>query len=296
MKSTKIFIVAIFCSAAVGLTVCLSPDRQDAEASVKPDQITWEGQKDFRWPEGKRAAISLSFDDGHPTQIDCAIPILDKYGVKGTFYVLKSRVEKRLAGWQKAVANGHEIGNHSLNHPCSGNYHSPGPRRKMALENYTLEMMQHDLDGARAAIERLLGVRPTTFAYPCGQKFVGRGKDIKSYVPLVAERFIVGRGWLDERPNDPAFCDLAQVMGMRCDSLDFEEVKNLVDWVAAEGRWLVLVSHRVGEPAPGLTTDASILEKLCEYVQDPANGLWIDTIEAVGKYILEQRAKNLGQN
>jgi len=166
----------------------------------------------------------------------------------------------------------------------------------MALENYTLEMMQHDLDGASAAIERLLGVRPTTFAYPCGQKFVGRGKDIKSYVPLVAERFIVGRGWLDERPNDPAFCDLAQVMGMRCDSLDFEEVKNLVDWVAAEGRWLVLVSHSVGEPAPGLTTDASILEKLCEYVQDPANGLWIDTIEAVGKYILEQRAKNLGQN
>lgn len=68
------------------------------------------------------------------------------------------------------------------------------------------------------------------------------------------------------------------------------DITGLVDRAVAEGRWLILVSHRVGKPAPGLTTDASVLEKLCEYIQDPAKGLWTGTVSEVGGYILTQRA------
>ena len=77
---------------------------------------------DFQWPEGKKMAISLTFDDARLTQVDKGIPILDQYGVKATFYVSPASMKQRLDGWKKAAANGHDIGNHSMVHPCSGNF------------------------------------------------------------------------------------------------------------------------------------------------------------------------------
>jgi peptidoglycan/xylan/chitin deacetylase (PgdA/CDA1 family) len=155
----------------------------------------------FQWPEGKRAAVSLSFDDGRESQIDMGLPLLKRLGLKVTFYVNPAAVEKRLHGWKQAAADGHEIANHSLTHPCTGNYAFSAGN---ALENYDLTMMARQLDGANERIQQLLGITPSTFAYPCGLKFVGRGREVRSYVPLVAERFVVGRGYLDEAPNDPA--------------------------------------------------------------------------------------------
>jgi peptidoglycan/xylan/chitin deacetylase (PgdA/CDA1 family) len=193
-----------------------------------------------------------------------------------------------LAGWKKAVANGHEIGNHTAKHPCSGNF---SWSREKALENYSLPEMQRELDQANAAIERLLGVKPTTFAYPCGQKFVGRGLSVKSYVPLVAEQFIVGRGAFDEVGNDPNFCDLAQATGVSLDGLDFDQAKQLIDKAAAEGRWLIFFGHEIG-PVGHQTIATSTLQALCRYAQDPANGLWIDTVETIGRYILKERTQN----
>src|SRR5215467_12927366 len=64
----------------------------------------------FKWPAGKKAAISLTFDDARLSQVDVGTALLDKYGVKATFFVVPSGVEQRLDGWKKAVANGHEIG------------------------------------------------------------------------------------------------------------------------------------------------------------------------------------------
>jgi peptidoglycan/xylan/chitin deacetylase (PgdA/CDA1 family) len=239
----------------------------------------------FRWPEGKRVAVSLSFDDARASQVDVGVPLFDKHGVKATFYVSPRSLQKRLDLWKKAAANGHEIGNHSSSHPCTANFSFS---LKNALENYTLPMMEKELDGANAEIERLLGVKPVTFAYPCGQKFVGRGVDVKSYVPLVAKRFLVGRGFRDEAANDPALCDLAQLLGMESDGLTFEQMKDLVARAAARGGWQVFAGHEVGKPA-NQTTQAAPLEQLLQYAADPANGVWIDTVEAVGKYIRAQR-------
>ena len=285
MKDARISVVIILCCAAVGLTGCCSSCREGAEAAAKLDQIAWKGQDDFHWPEGKRAAISLSFDDARLSQVDRGLPILDASGVKATFYVMAQQVERRLSSWKKAVANGHEIGNHTLKHPCTGNFGA----RENGLEGYNLEKMDRELGEASDAIEGLLGVRPATFAYPCGQKFVGRALAVKSYVPLVARRFIVGRRAYDEVANDPAFCDLAQAMGLDLDGLDFEQARLQIDKAAAQGRWLIFFGHEVGEPEHQ-TVRASTLEAICQYAQDPANGLWIDTVEKVGEYILEQRA------
>src|SRR5262245_66282298 len=74
----------------------------------------------FTWPDGKRAALSLSFDDARQSQVDVGVTLLDKHKVKATFYVVPSAVERRLEGWKKIVERGHEIGNQSLNNPFAG--------------------------------------------------------------------------------------------------------------------------------------------------------------------------------
>jgi hypothetical protein len=75
----------------------------------------------FSWPEGARAAVSLSYDDALDSQLDHAIPALDRAGLKGSFYLQLSNpaVARRMAEWRAAAARGHELGNHSLFHQCS---------------------------------------------------------------------------------------------------------------------------------------------------------------------------------
>ncbi|HEV2379260.1 MAG TPA: polysaccharide deacetylase family protein [Terriglobia bacterium] len=241
----------------------------------------------FQWPEGRRVAVSLSFDDARLSQIDRGLALLNQHHVKVTFFVTSNNIMPRLEGWKKAVADGHEIGNHSETHPCTGNY---AFSRHNALEDYSLQMMAAQLDGANAEIERLLGVKPRTFAYPCGLKFVGRGANVKSYVPLVAERFVAGRGYLDESANDPAFCDLAQAMGTPFDHMDFEQMKDLVDGAAKERRWVIFVGHEIGQRGHQVT-DAAALAKLCDYLTNPASGVWVGTVQEIAEYVIRQRAR-----
>lgn len=239
----------------------------------------------FSWPEGKQVAISLTFDDGRASQVEGGTTLLDQYGVKGTFYVVPSALEKNVVGWKEAVANGHEIGNHSLNHPCTGNF--PWARNK-ALENYTIEQMREELVEANKQIRNLLGVDCKVFAYPCGQTFVGRGKDTKSYVPVVADLFHSGRGWLDEGPNDPAFCDFAQLTGIESDGKDFEQILPIIEAAKKNNQWLVLAGHEMNESGVQ-TTRLSMLKRLLEYAQDPANGIWIAPVGTVAQYVETHR-------
>ncbi len=260
------------------VVACLLAPRGELSAQNAPSA--------FHWPADKRVAVSLSFDDARSSQMDAGVPLFDKYGAKVTFYVNPKNLEKRLDAWKKAAAKGYEIGNHSSTHPCSGNF---SWSRNNALENYTLAMMEKELDGANADTVRLLGVKPTTFAYPCGEKFVGRGADTKSYVPLVAKRFRAGRGFRDEAANDPVFCDFAQVLGVDSDGMSFEDMKKAVLEAGKEGGWLVLAGHEIGS-AGYQTTEAAVLEQFLKYALEPANGIWLDTVDTISKYIQAQRA------
>lgn len=233
------------------------------------------------WPEGKRAAVSLSFDDARPSQVDTGLAVLDRFGAKATFYVVPVRVEPKLDGWKRLVASGHEIGNHSLRHPCTGNFEWS---RDAALEDYTLPQMREELIQANRRLDEMLGVEPVTFAYPCGQTFVGRGRSTRSYVPLVAELFLAGRGWLDETPNDPMFHDPAQVSGMSMDGMDFPEVKALIEGARESGQWLVLAGHEMRSSGPQ-TTRIEMLEELIPYLQDSENEIWFETVGAVARYL-----------
>jgi hypothetical protein len=133
-----------------------------------------------------------------------------------------------------------------------------------------------------------LGVKPKVFAYPCGSTFVGQGVNTKSYVPLIAELFLAGRGWLDEGPNNPSFCDFAQLTGMEMDGKDFDQILPLIENARKTGAWLVLAGHEMGDSGEQ-TTRLSMLKKLIEYAQDPANGIWIAPMGTVAKYVKDHR-------
>jgi peptidoglycan/xylan/chitin deacetylase (PgdA/CDA1 family) len=75
----------------------------------------------FPWPDGIKCAVSLTFDDSRLSQIDMGIPLLDRFNIKGTFYITPDLTEKHLPDWIEASENGHEIRNHTMTHPCTGN-------------------------------------------------------------------------------------------------------------------------------------------------------------------------------
>lgn len=109
----------------------------------------------------RRAAVSLTFDDGIQEHFTLVAPHLDAYALKGTFginglYVgdLDDHFAPRLT-WEKCrqmAANGHEICNHSWSHP-----------NLMSVDSCTLvsEVSKND-----SIIEAEIGVRPTSFLYP----------------------------------------------------------------------------------------------------------------------------------
>ena len=66
----------------------------------------------FHWSAGKKAAISLTFDDATSSQVDAGLPILDRFGVKATFYLSPNNIAVWQDAWRKAAAHGHEMGNH----------------------------------------------------------------------------------------------------------------------------------------------------------------------------------------
>ena len=227
------------------------------------------------WPAGKRAAVSLSFDDARPSQLSEGLPVFAESNTKVTFFLTTGNIGTHAADWRRAAEAGHEMGNHTVNHPCSGNFAWSAPR---ALEDATLSTMRTEMTEASSAIEQATGVRPVSFAYPCGQTFVGRGRQVASYVPVVSELFVAGRGWLNEGPNDPVRVDLAQVFGYPMDDVEFEALRPAVDDAIERGQWLVLAGHDIGAGPGHQVTRVSMLRALLAYIQDPSRGVWVDTI------------------
>lgn len=99
--------------------------------------------------------IALTFDDGpDPHSTVQILEILKKYNAKATFFMLGSRVEY-YPDTAKAVKDaGHEIGNHSWNHPD--------------LSKLPLAKALEEINRTKAIIEKVTGEKPTVFRPPYG--------------------------------------------------------------------------------------------------------------------------------
>jgi len=120
------------------------------------------------FPEGKRKALTLSYDDG-VEQDKQLIPLLNKYGVKATFNLNSGCYPEEDVKWPegqihrrmpKSVVtelyknSGHEVAAHGLTHPW--------------LDQCPVGVAAHEIVEDRKNLEQQFGVLVRGFAYPFG--------------------------------------------------------------------------------------------------------------------------------
>lgn len=125
---------------------------------------------------GKKSAVVLTYDDALNVHLDNAVPLLDSLGLRATFYLSGyfPDCRERLNDWRKTAAKGHELGNHTLFHPCIGN--QPGREwvnRDYDMSKYTVVRMVDETRMNNVLLQALDGKTERTFAYTCGDMKVG---------------------------------------------------------------------------------------------------------------------------
>ena len=64
-----------------------------------------------------KKAVYLTFDDGPiPRVTPWVLDVLDKYGIKATFFMVGDNIRKHPDEFRMVVERGHRIGNHTFNH------------------------------------------------------------------------------------------------------------------------------------------------------------------------------------
>lgn len=140
------------------------------------------GQGSILKTNEKRTIICLTYDDALDSHLSTAIPQLDSLGLKGTFFLnsLKGSPEVigmgdiSILGWKKAAQRGHELGNHTLFHPCSEKF---GWSKEFAIEGYTTDRLLREIEAANSFLSMLDEKRTVrAFAFPCNNTIVN-GED-----------------------------------------------------------------------------------------------------------------------
>ncbi|HCL30857.1 MAG TPA: hypothetical protein DIC52_20795 [Candidatus Latescibacteria bacterium] len=239
------------------------------------------------WPDGCKAAVSLTFDDGARSQLQEAVPRLDDAGLAGTFYLNPYRGEWETVAdqWRQVGLNGHELGNHTTRHPCSCNYHF---NDAFCLEKISLQEMADTIDAAQVALDQLHpeGRDKRSFCYPCYQSFVGAGANRQSYVPVVAERFRAARAG-GERPNDPSITDLHCLMSYAAEGADADDLIGYAQTAAQDGAWAIYTFHGVG--GDHLSVQAEAFSDLTRYLVDQRHRFWTASIIDVADHVHARR-------
>jgi peptidoglycan N-acetylglucosamine deacetylase A len=92
-----------------------------------------------------RKAVALTFDDGpSPKTTPVALDLLKKYNAKGTFFMVGHDVEGNEDIIKRVIAEGHQIGNHSWDHPV--------------LTKISLEKAKSQINDTTAALKKASGL------------------------------------------------------------------------------------------------------------------------------------------
>jgi peptidoglycan/xylan/chitin deacetylase (PgdA/CDA1 family) len=253
------------------------------------------------WPGTCVAAVSLTFDDGLGSHLSRALPALDERGLRGTFYLNPRGSEEdprrplpwreKLAPWGSASAAGHEMGNHTLRHPCSLNIDTSGWQPDANLRSWTLDRIEADIAEAQRRIAAAFPAqRATSFAYPCYESTLGSGADRVCYTPVVARYCNAGRagGALSGNlANDPPFCDRFHLSSWPAERLSGPTMIGLVERAAALGRWGIFTFHGVDEGH--LSVSAADFAELLDHLARRRDAVWVAPVAEVADLLAGQR-------
>lgn len=246
----------------------------------------------FPWPDGQRAAVSLSYDDALPSQLDHAIPALDRHGLKGTFYLTLAAdpVRDRLEDWRAAARNGHELGNHSLFHQCS----AAGPGREWVqpeqdLDATTAAQMRAQVALANTMLHAIDGSTEFTFTAPCGDRRAADGEYIGLVAPLFLGVKLVG-GTVVE---DMWTLDRAAVPVTVPVDAGGDELIALVEEAGRRGTMVNFTFHGIG--GDHLAVGNAAHEQLLEHLARHRDRYWTDTFRNQMRWVRDRQAEAAAQ-
>ena len=232
----------------------------------------------FAWPNGAQAAVSLTYDDGLPSQLDNALPVADRLGLKITFFISEGwpTFAAQTPRYIAAVAEGHEVASHTVKHPCG-----------TTLQSYTLQSMGQELDASIATLKSFGATGPLTFAYPCGNTTVGTTN--QSYIPEVTQRFMAARGVAGVIAN-PKTVDLTNTPGLfNSDTVTGDALIASVTQARAQGGWVIFGFHGISATGEYLITPQPSHDALAEYLAANKNAVWTAPFRDIASYVARCR-------
>lgn len=178
-------------------------------------------------PEISNGQVSLTFDDGFVSQVNAALPILDKAGYKGTFYIISGHLgDPEYMTWEQVQAlqaDGQEVGSHTVNHK-----HLP----QLSYADQLAEI------GGSVPQFEAHGIHPVSFAYPFGDYNDGAIKASKE------------AGFRSARTVNALLngMDKYRLQGYPISNRTTPgEMKIAIDKARRDGTWLILIWHRIDE-------------------------------------------------
>ena len=227
------------------------------------------GYEIANWQNFSTSAVSYTFDDNLPEQFSVAMPLLDKYGFKATFYLITD--------WTKyiaASANGHEIASHSIKHKN--------------LNTLSIIDQDTELKESKALIRsKIKSADCVTFAYPYS---------LSGDQATVAKYYIAARNtWGSTMPttSDDFYKIGATITGKTSSVQTATQFNDRANLAKSSKGWCVFVIHAIDNGTGYSPTKSIELESHLSYIYANKTDFWVATLENVVKYIKERKAVSI---
>ena len=233
--------------------------RLPAEAErTASDRATGVSASICRWYGGRDAALSIRFDDSHPTHLKTAVPILRECGFRATFMINPGTPDflAHRAEWEACARRAeHEFANHTLSHRGAT----------------TDEEVEREIGQVSEYIWRLFPERSRLVALNCGGGTVWvTRKPFRHYLDKYHLFNVSGSLGMDD------------VYGNRIDALE-RHLLNAIE----RGGWAKVHYHAIGA---GLATSEDNFRAAMQLVGKHADRLWIAGLADAYKYHQERTA------
>ena len=248
--------------------------------------LSADAQQKIVWPEGKKAAIVLTYDDALLSQLNIAIPQLDSFKFKGTFFLDARMSETEMLRWRNVSRHNHELANHTLYHPCSSK--SFPARDRYTSETYDAHAIIREIAVMNKLLFGIDGKAERTYAYPCAQTYV-EGKD---YVDTLRSTGLIKYARVGGGKNsiitDFQFLDPLKVP---CWGVPDQPNKNeLIDFAQAtleRGGLGIYMFHGIGGDYIQVSADAH--QTLVQFLAAHQHEIWVTTFMEMMDYVQKQK-------
>ncbi len=189
-------------------------------------------------------ACAINFDDGRVDSYSRAFPILKKYGIVATFYVITDMLEKKkYMTWDnldEIYRYGNEIGSHTL---FGGSLIKTDWYEKKTGKKFDLRALEEQLRLSKEKLEKR-GYKVLTFSYPLGDWSDEIIKILRKSGYIAARAISKSVKWRDPRVSTVSFDDDFK-WHMYYYKPERKSLKDLYNELSYDGWWQFEENYRV---------------------------------------------------